>query len=70
MRGIREGDVIILKEEETARCLWKLARIIEAIKGRDGTVQSTRIQLMRGDQTHSAFSATGGRQLTLTVLYY
>ena len=33
MRGIKEGDVVILKEEETVRCLWKLARIIETIKG-------------------------------------
>ena len=51
MRGVREGDVVILKEEGTARCLWKLARVIEAIKGRDGAVRSAKIQLMRGDRS-------------------
>ena len=48
MRGIKEGDVVILIEEGTIRCLWKLTRIIEAIKGRDGAVRSMKI-LMRGD---------------------
>ena len=38
MRGVREGDIVILKEEGTVRCLWKLARIIEVIKGRDEAV--------------------------------
>ena len=28
MRGIKEGDVVILKEEGTTRCVWKLVRII------------------------------------------
>ena len=51
VRGVREGDVVILKEEGTARCLRKLARIIEAIKGRDGAVRSAKIQLMRGDRS-------------------
>lgn len=50
-RGVKEGDIVILKEEGTARCLWKLARVIEAIKGRDGTIRSARIQLMRGDRS-------------------
>ena len=42
MRGIKEGDIVILKEEGTARCLWKLARIIKAIKGRDRAVRSAK----------------------------
>ena len=42
--------IVIMKEEETVQCLWKLARIIETIKGRDGAVRSAKIQLMRGDR--------------------
>jgi len=45
LQEIKEGDVVILKEDGTARCLWKLAKIIETIKGRDGTIRSARIQL-------------------------
>jgi len=41
--------VVILKEEGTARRLWKLAKVIETIKGRDGAIRSAKIKLMRGD---------------------
>ena len=51
MRGVKEGDIVILKEEGTARCLWKLARVIEVIKWRDEAIHSARIQLMRGDRS-------------------
>jgi len=30
---IKEGDIVILKEDGMARCLWKLTKIIETIKG-------------------------------------
>jgi len=51
VQEIKEGDIVILKEEGTARCLWKLARVIETIKGRDGAIRSARIHLMRGDRS-------------------
>ena len=47
MRGIKERDKVILKEEGTARCLWKLARVVEAIKEKDVAIRSAKIQLMR-----------------------
>ena len=33
IREIKEGDIVMLKEEGTAKCLLKLARVIETIKG-------------------------------------
>ena len=32
---IKIGDIVILKEDGTARCLWKLAKVVELLKGRD-----------------------------------
>jgi len=49
-REVKERDVVILKEDRTPKCLWKLARIVDAIKGRDGAVRSARVTLLRGDR--------------------
>jgi len=35
---LRTGDIVILKDEHTPRCLWKLARVVELLPGRDGHV--------------------------------
>jgi len=40
---------VILKEDGTPRCLWKLARVDEAYKGRDGAIRSARMKLLRDD---------------------
>ena len=49
-RPVKEGEVAILKEEGTAKCLWPLARVSEVIHGRDGKIRSAKIQLLRGDR--------------------
>ena len=51
VRVVKEGDVVILKEDGTSKCLWKLACVVEAIKGRDGAIRSARIKLLRGDRS-------------------
>jgi len=48
-REVKEGEVIILREDGTARCMWKLAHVAEAIKGKEGAVRSARVGLLRGD---------------------
>ena len=48
-RPVKEGEVVILKEEGTTKCLWPLARVTEVIHGRDGAIRSAKIQLQRGD---------------------
>ena len=35
---IKIGDVVILREDGTARSLWKLAKVIELLKGRDNMI--------------------------------
>ena len=32
-KEIKEDYIVILKEEGTAKCLWKLVKVIETIKG-------------------------------------
>ena len=47
---IKEGDIVVLKEDCTARCLWKLAKIVELITGRDGRTQAAKVQLLSKDK--------------------
>ena len=47
-REVKEGEVVILREDG---CMWRLARVVEAIKGRDGAVRSARVKLLRGDRS-------------------
>ena len=49
-RKIRDGDIVILKEDETPRCLWKLAKVTETIEGRDGEIRSAKVQLLSKDK--------------------
>ena len=45
-RRVQVGDVVILKEDGTAKCLWKLAKVTEVLEGRDGQVRSAKIQVL------------------------
>ena len=47
---LKQGDVVLLRNEGTARCLWKLARISELLQGRDGVVRAAKVQVLGTDQ--------------------
>ena len=47
---IKIGDVVILREDGTARSLWKLAKVIELLKGRDNMIRSARVQVLSKDK--------------------
>ena len=55
-RPVKEGEVVILREEGTAKCLWPLARVAEVINGQDGAIRSAKIQLLRGDRRDDLYS--------------
>ena len=40
----------MLKEDHTARCWWKLGRIIELLTGRDGQVRGARVQVLNSER--------------------
>ena len=43
--NISIGDLVILRDGSTTRCLWKLAIIEELIVGRDGEVRSAVVMV-------------------------
>ena len=43
---IKTGDIVVLKEDHTARCWRKLGRIIELLKDRDDQVRGARVQVL------------------------
>ena len=48
-QSIRVGDIVVLKEEGSARCWWKLAKVTELLKSRDNVVRSAKIQVLNTD---------------------
>ena len=51
-QSIRVGDIVVLKEEGSARCWWKLAKVTELLKSRDNAV---RYSYMLQDNKSSIF---------------
>ena len=47
---VKEGDIVILKEEGTARAFWKLAKVVETLVGRDGLIRTAKIKLLSSDK--------------------
>lgn len=43
LRPIQIRDIVVLQEDGAARCLWKLAKVIEMVSGRDGAVRAAKI---------------------------
>ena len=45
---IQAGDIVFLRDDLTARYWWRLARVIELLKGRDDKVRAARVQVLSG----------------------
>ncbi len=58
--NITENDIVLLKDEPGPRGEWKMARVIETIKGDDGLVRRAKLQI--GDPNLSKL----GKRLTKT----
>ena len=48
--ALNNGDVVLLKNEGTARCLWKLAKVVELLQGRGGAVRAAKVQVLNTDK--------------------
>ena len=40
-----------IERRRNSKCLWKLARVIETIKGREEAIQSAKTNLLIGNQS-------------------
>ncbi len=47
---IKVNDVFILKNEQVKRTFWKLCKVVELIKGADGSVRSARIEVISNNK--------------------
>ena len=46
---INTGDIVILRNDYAKRCFWKLCKVVELLKGRDGSVRAARVQVASAD---------------------
>lgn len=44
-RNVQVGDVVVVKDENTPRNVWKLARVVEANEDDDGLVRKVKVQV-------------------------
>ena len=47
---IKEEDIVVLEEGGMIRALWKLAKVIETLPGKDGLIRAAKIHLLSGDK--------------------
>jgi len=45
---IKVGDIVILKDESSKRIFWKLAKVVELLKGSDGIARAMLINVFTG----------------------
>ena len=47
---LKEENVVLLRDEETARCPWKLTKVTELLPGRDSIVKTANVQVLNTDK--------------------
>ena len=47
--SIRIGDIVIVKDDNTKRIFWKMARVVELLKGSDGVARAALINVSNGN---------------------
>lgn len=50
--ALNYGDVVLLKNEGTAHCLWKLAMVIEVLQGSNSAVRAAKVQVLNTDKLY------------------
>lgn len=49
-REISIGDIVLLKNDSTTRCYWKLAKVEELISGNDGKIRAAVVKVASSDK--------------------
>lgn len=50
VKEIKTGDIVILREDGTTRCLWKFAKVVKLFKGRDEAIRSAKVQVLSNNK--------------------
>ena len=53
---ITVGDIVLLKDDKSARSLWKLAKIEELIPSRDNEIRAAKVRVVNSDEGRSVLS--------------
>ena len=43
--NIEPGDIVLLKNDQTKRCFWKLGKVVELLLGRDRNVRAAKVKV-------------------------
>ena len=62
---VKVGDLVILKNDGTARCFWKIAKIVKLIEGKDGKIRAAEIRVMGSNENRSAITLKRPLQLLI-----
>ena len=49
-RKISIGDIVLLKNDSTSRCYWKLSKVEELINGTDGRIRAAMVKVASNDK--------------------
>ena len=50
---IAVGDIVIIRNDQTKRIFWKLAKVEQLLPGDDGVTRAAEVRVLRGDSNHS-----------------
>ena len=43
--NIEPSDIVLLKNDQTKRCFWKLGKVVELLQGRDGNIRAAKVMV-------------------------
>ena len=67
--NLRKGDVVIIKDINPVRGKWQMARVVEAVPGKDGCVRDVSLKYRNLSEGEKSYY--GGAEVVIkTILYY
>ena len=54
--NINIGDILILRNQQEERVFWKMCRVLEPFKGKDGIVRAAKVQVVTTEGKRKVFN--------------
>ncbi|XP_076285569.1 uncharacterized protein LOC143218324 [Lasioglossum baleicum] len=64
-KSLKNGDVVLIAEQQAPRNLWKIGEIVEVYPGSDGVVRIAKVRTVQGEfvrPTRKLIKVTGGEE--------